>query len=144
MSLDGRLLSLAKDRLDARRHERELERDRREREVYAKNPRVRELDSEIRAAMSKTIAAALDHAEGLEARIDAVRRECENLEAERTEEIISAGFPYDYLDLGYVCDDCQDTGFIGSCALRRGAAAFAERPLQTRQRVLRQLRPYLV
>ena len=114
MSLDGRLLSLAKDRLDARRHARELERDRREREVYAKNPRVRELDSAIRTAMAKTFAAALDHADGLESRIEAVREECQNLEAERSEEIISAGFPYDYLDMGYICDDCQDTGFIGS------------------------------
>lgn len=114
MSLDGRLLARAKERLDARRHERELELDRREREVYEKNPRVRELDSEIRGTMAQTVAVTLSHAENAEEQLEELRERCQDLLAERMQEIISAGFSYDYLDMGYICEDCQDTGYNGT------------------------------
>lgn len=112
LSLDLRILSLARERLAGMRDARESMLDAREREVYEKNPKVRELDGEIRAVFADALGAALSHGK-VQEKIDEISVQSLALQQERIYEITAAGFPADYLDPGYMCEKCHDTGYIG-------------------------------
>lgn len=43
-----------------------------------------------------------------------LRRHIQELSARKSEILMSAGYPKDYLELQYRCPDCQDTGYIGT------------------------------
>ena len=113
MSLDLRILARARERLSEMRDAREALLQAREREVYEKNPKVRELDGEIRAVFAGAVNAALSHGENVQEKLDGISQESLALQKERIYEITAAGFPADYLDTGYLCDKCHDTGYIG-------------------------------
>ncbi|MCL2125236.1 MAG: ATP-binding protein [Oscillospiraceae bacterium] len=111
MSIDGKLLARAKAAHDAmRRHNEELYERRLER-VYARAPLVRTLDVEIRATMSELVNAALSQA-GNE-KIEEIRRKNLELQEERRVQLMMAGLPEEYVEDGYMCDICRDTGFNG-------------------------------
>ena len=88
-------------------------------EIYEKLPRVRALEEEISAQ-------SLLHAEQLygtpqssgqeEIRplevLSGLRRELLLLRQEKEALLLQAGYPADYLDMHYICPDCQDTGYI--------------------------------
>ncbi len=114
MSIDGRLLSRAKTRLDAQRAEREERLNRRREEIYTKLPRVGEIDAALRATMFTTIGIALSKHTDTESAIDAVRRENLSLQDERRQILLRAGYPEDYLSDEPVCPRCRDTGYDGT------------------------------
>ena len=111
MSLDGKLLARAKTALTEKRrlndeiYERRLER------AYAYIPRIRILDAGIKSTMSDLVNATMA-ADG-DARIDDIRRRNLELQEERRGELLKAGLGENYLDDGYMCPDCRDTGYCG-------------------------------
>lgn len=114
MSLDGRILSKAMDRLSKRNKQREEKTDRLRETVYKKIPRVAEIDAKLSLALVEAAAAALDG--GVDAE-EAVRKAAIKnlaLQAERAELMVAAGFPMDCLDEKPVCAKCGDRGFIGA------------------------------
>ena len=114
MSLDGKLLSKAKLRLAARKQENEAQLARRLEDVYRKCPRIKAIDQELRASVIDVIGVALRSDGDPAAAVDAIRDKNLDLQSERINELISAGFPYDYLDNEYLCAACSDTGYIDS------------------------------
>ena len=114
MSLDGKLLSRAKLRLEARKQEIEDRQNRRLEEVYAKCPRVRELDQALRTSVIEVVGLALRGNRDPEAAVEAIRDRNLDLQSERINTLIAAGFPYDYLDAEYLCTVCGDSGYIGT------------------------------
>jgi len=109
MAIDGKILSRAKTVLEEKRRARENRLSYRLEKVYAKAPRVREIDAELRATMTQLIGVALGaHAASA---IDKIRAENLKLQEEREKELVSAGFSKDYLDDDYMCLKCSDTGF---------------------------------
>lgn len=114
MSLDGKLLRRAKERLDRRRAQNEEEHARRREEAYAKNPRLREIDRRLREGVSGAVVAALTHGDDPLEALDAVREENLDLQESRRMELMRAGLPTDYLDEKYVCPKCRDTGYRGT------------------------------
>ena len=113
MPLDGKLLAKAKTKLEEKRAARESQLLRRTQQVYAANPRVRELDDEIRALVIDAMNAAFTRGEDPAAAIKSIEEENLSLQEERIVEIRAAGFPSDYLDDGYMCPLCRDTGYRG-------------------------------
>ena len=59
MSYDGRLLRLAQERYEADRNAREADQIAQREAVYARRPRLREIDEELRRTASRVLAAAL-------------------------------------------------------------------------------------
>ena len=118
MPLDGKLLGRAKTRLDEKRRAHEAEYARRRDEVYAKSPNICELDLQIKASIIDVIGLALSHGEDPRLAIEEISRENLDFQEEREQELISAGFPQDYLDESYLCEKCRDTGFAddGICS----------------------------
>ena len=109
MTLDGRLLARAKTALEEKRELKKERRSYRLQKVYAAAPRVRELDMEIRGTMAELVGFALGADTALN--VDDIRNKNLNLQEERRAELISAGFPADYLDDDYMCSKCNDTGY---------------------------------
>ena len=114
MALDGKLLGRARLRLEALRRDNEAQHARRILEVYARCPRVRSLDQEIRGSVIDVIGAALGSGSDPEEAVAAIREKNLSLQAERALALSAAGFPGDYLDNEYLCDTCRDTGYVGT------------------------------
>jgi len=111
MAIDGKLLAKAKTALEEKRRRRDELYQRRLETVYAKSPRIRLLDAEIRATMSELVGAALHTGNG---RVEEIRRKNLELQEQRLAELARAGYPAAWLDDGYMCPICHDTGFTGT------------------------------
>ena len=110
MAYNGAILSRAREALARRREENAAELERRTRGVYARIPRVREIDSLLRRQMARLCALAFS---GDGAEVEALRRSNLGLQAERAALLAGAGLPGDYLDEIFSCKICHDTGWTG-------------------------------
>ena len=110
MALDGKILARAKLELDKKRRQRDERYESRLELVYSKSPRIRELDALLRATMSELVGAALG--DDSAPQIEDIRSRNEELQQERRSELEKAGFSEDYLDEGYMCSACKDTGYL--------------------------------
>ena len=95
--------------LNERRRTRDEQFEKRLQKVYARSPRIRALDAELRETMAELINVALgtDNALCVE---DIQLRNIE-LQEKRKTELIKAGFCENYLDETYMCPKCNDTGY---------------------------------
>lgn len=114
MSLDGKLLYNAKARLEEKRKAKAAENIRRTEEVYRANPKVRNIDIQLKSLVMDAIGQAISRGADPEGAVDALRDESMYLQEERAKEIAAAGFPADYLDSEYNCPKCRDTGYDGT------------------------------
>ena len=123
MTMDGKLLARARERLAARREANAAERDRREAEAYAKAPELRHIDADLRRLVGEVIGLT-GRGGDIAAELEQVRQESLRLCAEKAETLVAHGFPADWLDDLVSCPSCRDTGYrpdgtICDCLLRR-------------------------
>ena len=112
MALDPKLLAQAKVNLTERKNTRSRERQRREAEVFARYPRIRELCRETELTMRELFAFALKP--GVEeAEINAVKERNLSLQEQLVRELVTEGYLGDYLDDTPFCELCNDTGATG-------------------------------
>lgn len=90
----------------------EEEADARREEVYAALPEMRELDARLSQFGLRIMKAALS-GENTEERVAALREENERIRLLRTRLLEKNGFPADYCDPRYACEQCKDTGYCG-------------------------------
>lgn len=114
MSLDGKILARAKNRLEENKRAFETEREKRLHEVYQKSPKVAALDREIKNTVIEVIGLALKGGQDPADAIADLRDRNLYLQSERVQALLSAGFPPDFLDDEYLCSQCHDTGYIGT------------------------------
>ena len=114
MALDGKILKAARQRLEQKKADRAAVFQRRRSEVYRKNPRVREIDLQLRGNIADVIGLALSRGEDPRQAVCDVRDDNLELQRERIEEIQAAGFPANYLDDSPQCPKCGDTGMDGT------------------------------
>lgn len=86
------------------------EQDKRIRSVYERIPQVQELEHEIGARAVMCARRLLDGDENARA---GLKQQIEDLREQKDILLSSAGFPKDYMEPCYTCQDCQDTGYIG-------------------------------
>lgn len=79
-------------------------------EVSEKIPEFSEVDLELQKAGQKILFSSFL---GVEA-IDEVRSEYEKLVSRKKDLLISNGYPEDYCDYKYYCNECNDTGYVGA------------------------------
>ena len=82
-------------------------------EAALKCPTILEIDRALSMTGLQVLEASLKGPEGLEKRIEAVKKENFELLKAKRELLAAAGFPEDYLDIRYSCDKCNDTGYVG-------------------------------
>ena len=111
MAYDGRVLRLALQRFEEDRRERQERcRERRER-IFTRQPRLRQIDAELRSTMSRIITSALRRGTDPASAIAGLRDENLSLQAEKRELLAKLGLPEDALDETPACPLCGDTGY---------------------------------
>ncbi|MBO5460462.1 MAG: ATP-binding protein [Ruminococcus sp.] len=80
-------------------------------EVCRKSPEFKSLDESISILSIQYGKRLLN---GDEHAIDSLKKELGILRNNKNKLLLQSGFPSDYLEPVYECNDCQDTGFIGS------------------------------
>lgn len=87
--------------------------DMRASEIYARIPRVREIDALLSRTALEIMSAVTSGKENAEEALARVRARNDSLTAERDVLLSNAGYPTDYTDVRYECDKCGDTGYVG-------------------------------
>lgn len=113
MAYDGKIMRRALQRFDEDRRERE-ERFRQRREaVFRRQPRLRQIDGELRSTMSRIIASALRHGTDPAPAVEVLREENLRLQEEKRRLLEELRLPADCLEETPACPLCGDSGYRG-------------------------------
>lgn len=111
VAYDGKIMhrALLKYEEDKRRRQESFKT--REETVYRREPRLQEIDGELRSTMSRIISSALSRGTDPRPAVAVLRDQNLNLQRERGELLRTMGLPADYLDEKPNCTLCGDTGY---------------------------------
>jgi DNA replication protein DnaC len=111
MAYDGKVMRRALQQFEDDRTSREARFQAKRESVFSRQPRLREIDGELRSTMSRIIADALRHGTDPRPAVERLRDENLSLQAERRALLAELGLPADYLEEKPVCALCGDTGY---------------------------------
>ena len=84
-------------------------------EVYEKIPRIKEIQNEISSISVENMKNRMSGVqEGNNFTREQLHKTISGLIAEKKKLMKQYGYPENYLKLKYICEDCQDTGYIGN------------------------------
>ena len=86
----------------------------RRREVEAKSPEIVKIDAQLAKTAQRIFEISAAGPDGVREKIEQLRRENEELLAERRAILEVLGYPGDYTEIRYTCPICQDTGYDGT------------------------------
>lgn len=111
MAYEGKILRRALRRFEEDKRQREERfQDRRE-GIFQRQPRLREIEGELRATMSRILASALRGGTDPRAAVEALKKQNLGLQEERKLLLEGLGLPEDCLDERPACPLCGDTGW---------------------------------
>ena len=113
MPYDGKILAQARADLEQRRADNRAEQQRRLAAVYARAPEIEQIDKRLRRQMAELVRLTVSRAPDLAERLDTLKRDNLELQAERAERLTELGLPLNYLDEIISCPICRDTGMDG-------------------------------
>ena len=111
MSYDGKIMRRALARFSEDKQRRQNQADQRRRTLFAQEPRLAEIDRELRGTMSRIISSALRRGTDPVPAIRVIRDDNLSLQCERRELLEKLGYPADYLEERPRCPLCGDTGY---------------------------------
>ncbi len=114
MSYDPNVLRRATEALETQRRTHQLKKARLRMEVYARQPRLDELDRQLQGTMAQLVSAALRRGENARDAVTAIRERNLAIQAERAELLAGLGLAADALDDAPMCPHCADTGWKGA------------------------------
>ena len=122
MAYDGKVMRLALQRFEADRQRRQEAFLQRREDIFRRQPRLREIDAQLRSTMKRIIASALRHGTDPQTAVAVLREENLRLQAEKRELLSGMGLPADALDETPACPLCGDTGYRNGqvCRCLRG------------------------
>ena len=136
MAYDGKVMRRALQRFEEdRRRRQEQDRERRER-IFRRQPRLREIDAQLRDTMRRIIAGALRRGTDPRAAIQVLRDENLSLQAEKRALLRAMGLPEDALDEAPACPLCSDTGYRDGRVCRCLRAYYAREQQRELSRML--------
>lgn len=95
------------------RQEEKLSFEQRTKEIEEKYPEILQLDKAIGKQCLNLTIRTMKKSANMEAELQELRENIENLRAKKCEMLVERGYTPDYLNLHYRCPKCQDTGYIG-------------------------------
>ena len=113
MAYSAEVVQRARARLAQAKEDRESENRQHLAEAYARVPRIREIDIQLRRTMAKAAQAAFLQGSDGRAEMDAVRMENLSLQRERAW-LEAEYFEEGYLDDSPICASCGGSGYVGS------------------------------
>ena len=114
MAYDSNILHRASARLAEEKRRREEEQEALRRRVYAREPRLAQLDRRLQGTMAELVSAALRRGESAREAVQAVREKNLDLQQQRAVLLGAMGLPEDVLDSKPACPLCGDTGWRGA------------------------------
>lgn len=118
MAYDGRILHRALQEYERERARREAEFQERREIIFRRQPRLREIDGELRSTMSRIIASALRRGTDPRPAVERLRDQNLSLQREKQALLEKLGLPQDCLEEKPACPLCQDTGYRGGQVCR--------------------------
>ena len=118
MAYDGKIMRLALQEFERDRTLRETAFQERREKIFQRQPRLREIENELRATMSRIITDALRRGTDPHPAIEALRDENLGLQEERRVLLARLGLPADALEEKPACPLCEDTGYRGGAVCR--------------------------
>lgn len=113
MAYDGRVLRRAIQRFEEDRQERENRFQQRRESIFRRQPRLREIDAELRATASHIITSALRQGTDPLPALKVIRDENLSLQEEKGRLLEKMNLPRDCLEEKPACALCGDTGYRG-------------------------------
>ena len=110
MPYDGKILARARAELARIRQENEEEQSRRYRLASSRIDQLGMLESKLRSQMTDLVRVTLSKRPDMQEKIREIEAENLELQAQKAEMLVEAGFPIDYLNDIYSCEKCHDTG----------------------------------
>lgn len=99
------------------------------REVEAKCPEIAQINEALAQTGLRVFQAAMSGRDALDERMAQIRKDNRELLSNRADILTMVGYPANYLDLNYECENCQDTGFVDQgktlCTCMRRALVLA-------------------
>ena len=114
MAYDPNIVRRAAARLEEQKRGREERLESLRRRVYAKEPRLAQLDRRIQGTMAELVASALRRGENAGEMVRTIRDKNLSLQRERSALLGTLGLPEDALDDKPACSKCGDTGWRGA------------------------------
>lgn len=111
MAYDGSIMQRALARYDQDKQRRADELEQRRRTAFTRQPRLAEIERELRGTMGRIVTSALQKGTDPLPAIRVLRDENLELQRERAELLTAMGEPIDYLDDKPACPLCGDTGY---------------------------------
>ena len=136
MAYDGRIMRRAQARFDEDRRSREEDIRRKREAVFARQPRLREIDGELRSTMSRIIASALRRGTDPRPAVAVLQDQNLSLQEERADLLAELGLPADYLEEKPLCPLCNDSGYHGETVCRCLREYYAREQQQELSRML--------
>lgn len=91
-------------------HNRRIMEERRN-EILSRLPRIKEIEDSISSLSVKQARKLLDGDEGA---LALLKQQLRSLIAEKSQLLLSAGYPQNYMEPVYECADCKDTGYVNN------------------------------
>ena len=114
MAYESSVLRRATRQLEQAREGRAQALERRRREIYARLPRVAEIDRQLKGTILEIISASLRNGTDPAPAINVIRDKNLSLQTERASLLEQNGYPADALDERPACSKCNDSGWIGT------------------------------
>lgn len=114
MPYDANVLRRANQRLEEKNRRRREQTERLRQDVYARQPKLAQLDRRIQGTMAGLVAAALRQGSDPVQAVRAVREENQSLQRERASLLEAMGLAEDALNDIPACPLCRDTGWQGA------------------------------
>ena len=86
--------------------------DLRRNEIYERLPEVREIDGMLGGTGIEIMRIITAGGKNTEARVAALRERNDAMLKRRAELLLAGGFPEDYSDIRYECEECADSGYV--------------------------------
>ena len=113
MGYSKEVIQRARVRLEQAKSERESENQRNLAIAYAREPRLKEIDLELRRSMILTAQVVFSQSGDVKAAMAQVKEKNQSLQQERAE-LIKACFEEGFLDESPICARCGGTGYVGA------------------------------
>lgn len=118
MAYDGKIMRRALQRFEEDRTQRENRLEERRQNIFRRQPRLRQIDEELRSTMSRIIARALRQGTDPRPAVEQLREENLGLQEEKRVLLAAMGLPENALDAKPACALCGDTGYRGGAVCR--------------------------
>ena len=112
MSYDETILRRARERFETERMERRRTLEGRRENAYHRQPRLREIEQELRKTSGQVLAAALRRGADPQKAVEELRKRNLSLQDEKKTLLKQMGLSADYLSEQPACPVCQDSGYL--------------------------------